>query len=91
MIRGDRSELLEYCKRALEKAGFKYVTTNPILFQLTATIRTMTLVGKLQVTLTPGAEGTELVMRLTGNVDSIYALLFRSPSQKILERFKECL
>jgi hypothetical protein len=48
----------------------------------------MTTAGRLDVTLTPVAGGTEMVMRSTGNVDNVYAV-FRSPNQKILSLFKD--
>ena len=90
IVTGDRADWLDRCKRAMEAGNFKNVVVNPSLFQLTGTFRKATLAGRLDVTLTPVAGGTELAMRSTGNVDNIYAL-FKSPNQRILEAFKSNL
>ena len=70
--------------------GFKRVTVDQTFFQVSGRLTKMTTAGQLDVTLTPVAGGTQMVMRATGNVDNVYAM-FRSPNQKILKLFKDNL
>jgi hypothetical protein len=90
VVDGDREQLLERCKRAMARGGFKNVTANPTLFQVGGTYRKATTSGRLDVTLRPASTGTEIAMRATGNVDNVFAL-FTSPNQKILRAFKDNL
>lgn len=87
VMQGERAQLLARCHQALTDGGFKKVTINETLFQLSGIYRQFTASGRLDVTLTPTSGGTEVVMRATGNVDNIFAL-FSSPNQKILQAFK---
>jgi hypothetical protein len=90
VVDGDRAQWLDRCQKAMESGGFKKVTVDPTLFQLTGTYRKASLAGRLDVTLTPVSGGTELAMRSTGNVDNVFAL-FKSPNQRILAAFKSNL
>jgi hypothetical protein len=90
VINGDRRQLLERCRAAMDAGGFSKVTVNDALFQISGRYRKATTVGALTVTLRPAPGGTELAMRATGNVDNVFAL-FRGPSQRILQAFKSHL
>jgi len=90
VINGDRALVMQQCRKAMTAGGFKKVTVNEALFQISGKVTKMSLAGRLDVTLSPTVGGTEMVMRSTGNVDNVYAA-FRSPNQKILKLFKDNL
>ena len=90
VVAEDRQQLLERCRRALTAGGFKEVTVDPVLFQLSGKYRKATASGNLDVTLRLANGGTEMAMRATGNVDNVFAL-FSSPNAKILRAFKDHL
>jgi hypothetical protein len=90
VVDGGRDAWLKSCRTALEREGFSKIQVAESLGQLHAAFRTKTIWGTLDITLTPEAgshESTRLQLVATGNVDNIFAL-FRSPSKKILEEFK---
>jgi hypothetical protein len=90
VVNGERSELLERCRTALQRGGFSKIDVNGVLFQVDARYRKFTTSGTLQLTLLPVPGGAEISMRSTANADNIYAL-FRSPNKKILRAFKDNL
>jgi hypothetical protein len=90
VVKGERSELLERCRTALQRGGFSKIDVNSVLFQVDARYRKFTTSGTLLLSLLPVPEGVEISMRSTANADNIYAI-FRSPNQKILRAFKDNL
>ncbi len=88
VLAGGRDEWLPKVQRTLETTGFKKVEASQTLFQAKGNYKSMTIFGDILVTLLPeGAGHTRIQMKATAHVDNIFAL-FRSPTRKLLERFK---
>lgn len=89
VVEGTRDTWIARVEDALNRGGFKKVKRSDTLGQVTATLRKMTVVGDIFVTLTPTDDGqrTHLSIKARGNVDNVFALK-SSPGQKIIDRLK---
>lgn len=82
--------LLVKSELALQKGGFKKISTNKLLNQITADYKKFTVYGSIIVTVHDDNGKAKINAKSTANVDNIYAL-FSSPNQKILDQFKSNL
>lgn len=90
IVDGGREVWLGKVQQALEAGGFKKVTANAALFQVSADYKKATVVGEVLVTLLPAGDGgsqTDITIKSTANVDNAFAL-FKSPNKAIIEAFK---
>jgi len=91
-VEGSRDAWFSKTSQALEVSGFKNVSRNDALFQVTADYKKATVWGEVLVTLLPAtSEGqTDITIKSTANVDNAFAL-FKSPNKAIIEAFKSGL
>ena len=82
----DRDTTLEMCYSALQKGKFSKIETNKTTYQITASYRTFTVVGSIEITLIPDNDGTIMNVKILANQDNIFALI-SSPGQKIQAAF----
>lgn len=90
VVTGNREEWLSRCRDALERAGFTKISVDSTLFQIEGNYKKLSTWGSISLTLTPADTNTKVNATSTANVDNIFAL-FKSPSQTILQKFKDAL
>ena len=76
--------------QSLQLAGFKNIEDNNFLNQIKASYKSFTTVGYIIITMSEENGYVCIEAEATANMDNIYAL-FSSPTQKILNKFKEYL
>lgn len=89
-IKGNLSQVKPIILQSLQLAKFKKIQDNTFLNQITASYHSMTLVGNIRITLYEQPDFIQVDAEAVANVDNIYTL-FRSPTQKILDKFKESI
>ncbi len=84
-----RSILLEPVQKALGNAGFKKITINKTMWQISGVYHSFTTWGEILIILVPVSNNrkTEMHIKSTASIDNIYAL-FSSPNKKIINLFK---
>ena len=90
LVEGTTQAWLSRAEQALHSGGFTNVKLNTALAQLTGDYKKATVWGRIAVTLLPEAEKVQLAVEATANADNVIAL-FSSPTQKILDQFKNNL
>ena len=89
-IKGDLQQVKIIILQSLQIAGFKKVQDNNFLNEITASYSSFTVVGNIRITLYEQPGVVQIDAEATANVDNIYTL-FSSPTQKILDKFKESI
>ncbi len=89
-VKGELNEIKQKCINSLELSGFKKIENNELLNQITAKYTKMTVVGKIEISLSENEKGININVKTTANSDNIFAL-FSSPNDKIMNAFKENL
>ena len=74
-VESDIKQTIEKCKLSLEKGGFKKISINGTLNQLSADYKKFTVFGEIEIILIENNNGTEINLTSTANVDNIFALL----------------
>ncbi len=87
-IKGDLNRVRLIICQALQAANFKKIEDNQVINQITASYNSFTVVGKIKLTLLELGDGIQVEAEAIANIDNIYTL-FTSPTQKILDKFKE--
>lgn len=90
LVEGNMAEMLIRCEQALSSGGFTAIKINPVINQLTADYKKLTVWGSIIITLISEGNSVSIHARSTANSDNIFAL-FSSPNLKILSQFKNHL
>nr|WP_315141486.1 hypothetical protein [uncultured Flavobacterium sp.] len=86
-VSGNSDQWFTKTENALTKGGFTNIKANKLLNQITGDYKKVTVWGEISVTLFPKNEQIEINVKSTANTDNIFAM-FSSPTQKILDQFK---
>lgn len=89
-IRGEVDFVKSNILQSLQLAGFKNIECNDFVNQIKASYNSFIVVGYIVITLYEEKEYVCVEAEATANVDNIFALI-SSPTQKILNKFKEYL
>ena len=91
VVRGVPEDWFPRCENALQAQGFTSLQPAPAFGQIRANYKKATLWGTLDLTLIPENQAsTRILARATANIDNVFAA-FKSPGQKIIDRFKQGL
>jgi hypothetical protein len=89
-VPGTRESWLSKCKQSMESSGFTNVKVSEAVFQVSGDYETITLYGRILITLLPEENQTRINIQATAKVDNGFAI-FKNPPKAIISQFKKGL